>query len=175
MTRSRTPPTVTWRTAVRTGAGVGIALTFAYALIFAVLAIVAASATILQAQPADPLATLAANGLTLLYLALMMALLLSILTALIGAGTGVIVYTLDRVFNARHTPLRAAAIGTFTTTGIWLIFYLLIRAAGLGQRLGWAYPATFLFWLILPGLIYICTAGVVGVRLNALAAPAIPQ
>ena len=53
-----------------------------------------------------------------------------------------------------------------------LVLYWLILQAGLGQRLGWAYPATFLFWLVLPGLVFICAAGVAGLRLNMLAAPA---
>lgn len=141
----------------RRGAWIGARLALAYGAAFALYAIVRATLALLALGPERPAGTIPALAMALLYTSLVFALLAVPGAALLGAGTAALLRRLLPRLNRRGSPARAALVGALTAFTLWLIFYTL-QTLVLGDRLTLAYPATFLFWIGLPGAIYVAAA-----------------
>jgi hypothetical protein len=148
------------------GAWMGAWLALGYGAVFALYAMMRATFAIVALGPERPAGTIPAVAVALLYTSLVFALLAVPGAALLGAGTAALIRRLLPRLNRRGSPARAALIGALTAFTLWLIFYTL-QTLALGDRLTWAYPATFLFWIGLPGVVYVAAAAWGARRLTA--------
>lgn len=153
-------PAVTQRISVRAaqrGAWIGVRLALGYGAAFALYSMARATLAILALGPERPAGTIPAVAMALLYTSLVFALLTVPGAALLGAGTAALIRRLLPRLNRSGSPTRAALVGALVAFTIWLVFYAL-QAFALGDRLTLAYPATFLFWIGLPGVVYVAAA-----------------
>jgi hypothetical protein len=167
MNDKRAFPVPKQATLLRQGAFWGAALTFAYALVFCLYAIVRISWTILAAGPLDAgvPGTLAANAACILIAALVMTALLSLSTAALGMVSAILIGRLFLIFKPKEASLQAAWLGV---AGPLLISLLLLPALKLG--VGFSpikLPAeTGLFWLGLPLIIYMGAGALAGWKMS---------
>ncbi len=155
------------RAAVRAGAASGVVLTFAYGLVTCLYAIARSSLAIDASIGFNAgWRTLLANASSLVLTTLVMSLLFSFLTVPFGMVTALLVRAVLLRLNPRCTPGWSSAIGMVTAFCLWLLLFLVLKAA-LGARLSWRYPETLMFWLVLPGIIYVLAAGFQARRLNS--------
>jgi hypothetical protein len=160
-----------WWSVTLTGAVTGAGLTFTYALVFALYAVLRSSFVIWTLIPpeVDTLPTLAANGASIVVASIAAASLLAIAMALLGVGTAMIINWLLAVANSHHTPARAILIGATATIGIVALCQLALHLAleaGLGRSLFSLGAETYLFWVGLPGLLHIGAGALGAWRLN---------
>jgi hypothetical protein len=150
-----------------TGAAAGAALTFSYALLFIIYALVRTSAMILgRVEPGVAGGVLLANGVTIALAALTWACLLTLVTAPIGLLTALALRWLLIWLNP-PTRRRAAALGGLLAALGVVTLYLVLQPRA-GQYLSLAYRESLLFWFGLPSLMYISAAAWGGVQLQAV-------
>ncbi|MCC6454828.1 MAG: hypothetical protein IT328_07800 [Caldilineaceae bacterium] len=152
----------TWHRVLQTGAQTAIGLTFAYALAFALYAIVRALPAIWITTPAENhlFGTLVANIASITLASLASALLLAPFTMLLGMATAALIEWLFILFNRQFDSRRALFIGLGAAAGFVFLLQLAVQLT-IGQPLYNLSVETYIFWLGLPGLIHI-GAGVVG-------------
>jgi len=154
------------RSAAARGGLAGAGLVFGYAAIFLVYAVLRSSLTLFQSLDGGNLAlTLVAYSASLALPALVFACLIAPFAALVGGGTGLLMSWLSARLNPAGVPARAIWIGSGAALGLALAGLLALRL-GLGLsavRLTWP---TYLFWLGVPGAIYIIAGGAGGWLLN---------
>jgi hypothetical protein len=156
-----------WLRVARSGAAAGALLTFGYALLFIIYAVVRTSTMILgRVEPGVAVGVLLANAVTIALAALTWACLLALVTAPIGLLTALALRWLLIRLNP-PTRRRAAALGGLLAALIVVTLYLVLQPRA-GQYLSPAYPASLLFWFGLPGLVYISAAAWGGIQLHAV-------
>ena len=157
----------TWLFAALDGARTGIYLTFAYAFFFAVYAILRSSLSIQAALKSnDVFGILAANGITLAYLIIVFASIMSFASAFIGAVTAVIIKWLLTLMNPRSS-CNAVLVGLITSICFCLLIYFVLQTL-LGSRLSLEYPDAYMFWFGIPTAVFICASGAISWKLNSL-------
>jgi hypothetical protein len=143
------------------GAKIGIVLTFAYALTFAVYAVIRSSVRIQGIlQPDEWWGLTLGNAVTLTFGVIVFALVTAILSALIGALTIVVLKWLLALLKADQSPRKAVLIGVVASFACWLTVTLVLQIVS-GGRISMAFPETYVFWVGLPGLVFICTCSVI--------------
>ena len=156
-----------WLHVARSGAAAGAALTFGYALLFIIYALVRTSTLILgRVELNVAVGALLANAVTIALAALSWACLLALVTAPIGLLTALALRGLLIWLNP-PTRRRAAALGGLLAGLVVVTLYLLLQPRA-GQYLSPAYPASLLFWFGLPGLVYISAAAWGSVQLHTV-------
>lgn len=156
-----------WGEVAQIGALTGVALTYAYALVFLLYATLRATFTLVTMPWPDAglLGRVIATSALLAVPALVLATLLAIPAAVLGALTAVLVYAVLLWLNTPYSPVQAALIGG----AIALAVVALIRLGlmyGLGVTVASLTLPTYLFWLGQPAVIYVVAAAIGGVRLN---------
>jgi hypothetical protein len=161
-----------WRKVLLTGAAAGTGLTFAYALLFALYAIVRSSASIWATIPPDInlLGTLSANAASITVASLATAVVLALVMALLGMGTAVVIKGLDSLFNPTHDSQRAILIGCGAALAFVLVCQFAVNML-MGGSLSSLGGETYLFWLGLPALIHIGTGAAGAWTMNQLSLP----
>ena len=156
------------RAAVRAGAASGVVLTFAYGLVTCLYAIVRSSLAIHASIGFNAgWSTVLMNASSLILSTLVFCMLMSIFTAPLGMITALLVRAVLLTIKPRCTPGWSSFMGMITAFCLWLLLFLVLKAA-LGARLSWRYPETLMFWLVLPGIIYVLTTGFQARRLRSL-------
>lgn len=158
---------LSWGEVVRTGALIGVALTYAYALAFLLYATLRATFTLVTRPWPDAglLGTVIATTASLAIPALVLATLLAVPAALLGALTAVLVYTVIPRLNAARSPVQAALIGGAIALAVVAVIQLGLEY-GLGVTVASLTLSTYLFWLGLPAVTYVVAAAIGGARLN---------
>jgi hypothetical protein len=162
MTKPNVKYNSSWSRTLQTGAVTGIAVTFVYAGVFALYAIVRSSATIAVSMPLDIslIGTLVANAMSIAIASIATATLLSLFTACLGMLTAAVIKELVTLFNPHKSVQRSlfmalvasVAIVLFVDFGIQSLMQRSLNSLGL---------ETYLFWFGFPALVQI-GAGVVG-------------
>jgi hypothetical protein len=167
----------TGRAVARAGAAVGVGLTFAYALTFALYAIVRSSWTIWRWTPPDlgKLEALAANAASIVVASVASAGLLAVVVALLSMGTALVMAWALATWNAHQSTGRAILMGAATALVVVVVGQFTLSWA-LGRSLFSFGAATYLFWIGLPSLLYVGAGGVLARWLTqpALATPQPP-
>jgi hypothetical protein len=156
-----------WGIFLGQGAGIGVRTVAIYAGVFTLYAAARAALAVVQAGPAELGPTVGAIGVALAYCALVFGGLMAGLAAPLGALTAGIVAALQRLLNRRRSGRVAAWIGAGVAAVLWLLLCLGVQSIS-GDRLTLAYPETFVFWLVFPGLFYVAAAVIGSRRLNRL-------
>lgn len=156
-----------WREVVRTGALAGAALTYVYALAFLLYATLRATFALVTMPWPDAglLGTIIATSLSLAVPALVLATLLALPAAVLGAITAMLVYTVVPRLNAARSPVQAALMGGAIALAVVAVIQLGL-GYGLEVTVASLTLSTYLFWLGLPAVVYVVAAATGGVRLN---------
>jgi len=160
---------VSWRLAAVRGATIGIWLTFAYAVLVALYAIVRSSLRIQTALASgDALQMMFGTAVTLAFGILIFAVVMALVSAVIGGISAIVLQWLLLRFNPRHASTQALFIGLGLGIGCWFVVNLILLVMP-GSRLTLAYPETYLFWFAVPGLIYVVASVLTSRTLNVRA------
>jgi hypothetical protein len=156
-------PRVTWGYVASRGAGVGVALTMAYTGCFIIYAWVRAALALQSTMNGDPaqLGTFIATAASLFLAAGVIAAFTVILTAILGALTGLVLPGLLARFNQHGDSRQAILIGVIITALVALVIDVAFRFHALQLE-------TFLLWVGLPSAIYIATGGIAARQLARL-------
>lgn len=169
MQNTKSVPLDDWWYGARGGAALGVILTFAYALAFVVYATVRSTLLVFSAGvEIDVPGTLVAYAISLAVAALAIAALMAIPAALIGIVTAILLKKALFVLNSKHSPRRAALIGSSVCLILAALFHFAVQF-GLGFALVdvFANLETYLLWLGIPTLLYVAVGGAAAWRLNA--------
>lgn len=169
MQRANEPLYPSLKFAAVRGGEFGAALTLVYALLFVVYATVRSGAAIWSAGETDAgiLPTMIATGASILWAALFFGAILSVLAALLGALSAVLIRVILAAFNQQHSTWRAVVLGLgFTLIFAGLLYLVLGWGAGLTLTPGSVDALTF--WLGLPTLLYIAAGGFGAWRLSLM-------
>jgi hypothetical protein len=156
-----------WREVVQTGALAGVALTYTYALAFLLYATLRATFVLVSMPWPDAglVGTVIATGASLVAPGLVLATLLTVPAALLGALAAALVYAVLLWLSASHLVTEAPLIGG----AVALTVVAMIRLGlvyGLGITVASLTLPTYLFWLGLPAVVYVVAAAIGGGRLN---------
>jgi hypothetical protein len=153
-----------WTTVTLVGGTTGVALAALYAQAFAIYATLRASMTIVIEMPPDSFmfGTLIANAASILLAAIAATLIVSLITAILGAFTALAVFGVNSWFNRPRAARRATFIGFGVALAVVLTFQLVVQRM-MGQPLTALGIQTYLFWLGLPAILHL-GAGTVGAR-----------
>jgi hypothetical protein len=145
--------------ALRQGAVTGFGLALAYGVLFALYAMVRAAFFVLNSTDAAlRWGTLVSIEISLLYLSLIFALLFALPAALLGGVTALLLWGVALV-TGRRAAAVALLLGVALCGLIWWGLFALLPPA-VAVRFSPAYPPTWLFWYLLPGLIYSGAGGI---------------
>jgi hypothetical protein len=150
------------------GAAAAIGLALVYALVFIVYATIR-SALLILLIPSDAgvVGTVVAYAASLAVSALVIAALMMVPAALVGALTAALLKRVVSAFNPQHDEQRAILIGAGTCLILVTILHILFqRMLGFTLADVVANPETYLFWLAIPSLIYIVVGGAASWELN---------
>ncbi|CAG0943011.1 hypothetical protein ANRL1_01172 [Anaerolineae bacterium] len=149
------------------GAELGIAFAFVYALAFIVYAIVRATIDLIATPQIDAgwLNIALATWFSLAVPALLLAALFTPVVAIIGALTALGVNAIASARNA--SPRQAALIGA-ETSGVFALALIALLTFGAGFTWSLAIIETWMFWLVLPLLLYVVAGGVGGWMLSRM-------
>jgi hypothetical protein len=156
-------PRVTWGYIAARGAGVGVALTMAYTGCFIIYAWVRAARALQATMSGDPaqFGTFVATAASLSVAAGVIATFTVILTAILGALTGLVLQGLLARFNRDGDSRQAVLIGVAAMALIVVVMDVAFRFHALQLE-------TFLFWVGLPSAIYIVAGGIAARQLARL-------
>jgi hypothetical protein len=165
-----------WARTAWYGAELGVALACLYTLAFIAYAVVRTAFKILTTpEVAGGLAgTVLATWVSLALASIVIAALLVVPVALLGAATALGIRALLAPAGALGRPARAAALGALVCLGISLALVALL-AGGLGVAWTPASAATLTFWVVLPLLIYVLAGALASRRLAQLLPARAPQ
>lgn len=156
-TRERSPR---WA-AARRGAGVALALTLGYALVFWLYAIIRAATTLVNTvnDSAGIFATLIATGSALAIATLAIALIFCIVTVPLGMAAAMLIARASERSNSNGNPREAVFIGIGVTGALAVLLMALVEMVGLTFSAqfweGWS------LWFVVPLLIFVA-AGAIG-------------
>lgn len=161
-----------WRYGPVGGAGLGVALTFAYALVFVLYATVRSAVLVTSAgwQVNLP-GTMLAYASSLTVAALAIAAIMALPAAVIGMLTAIGLKKLAAVLNPEQQARRATLIGLIACLLVVGIFHL-VAQRGLGFAVSDVIDnaETYLLWLGIPSLIYIAAGSAAMYALNGFSA-----
>jgi ABC-type Fe3+-siderophore transport system permease subunit len=154
-----------WNVALR-GAGVALALTFAYALAFLLYAMLRSFAVVVGTvnEGAGFLATLFATWFSLAIPTLTIAALFAILAVPLGAVTAVLIVWASARWNKERNPNNAIALGAALTFLIAFLLTLLLQLGGMTFDLH--YWDAWALWFVLPLLVYVAAGGAASWKWN---------
>jgi hypothetical protein len=160
-------PRVGWGRTARYGAEAGIALALVYALAFIGYAVVRSTLTLLAPPAPDGTlaGTLIATWTSLAVPAFVLAAMCSILAAVIGALTALVLRALVSRVNPTHASQRAIGLGVAVCLTVSLALLVLLYE-GLGVRWTPATAATLTFWLLVPLVIYVVAGAMASWHIN---------
>jgi len=153
----------TLRGAALQGLALGFKLALLYWLVAAILVILRSSLHILSALSwADGLLmTLLASATSVLVGTALFGLILGVLAALVSLVAVLVLRELYLRLRLAGRPGAAAAIGAAVAGGLVVLLSLLLRQA-MGAYFSAIWPNGYLFWMGLPGLIFIAACGYLG-------------
>jgi len=138
------------------GAAASVAVLVLYACLFVGYAVLRSSLQILSTlSPGDGLfATVVANAMSIGLAATSVTLLMAFLVAPLGAVTLLLASWVDRLLNPSLAPRPATWIGAGVAAIVFAAFAILILQV-IRPYVAAFWPQGFLFWLGLPGLLFI--------------------
>lgn len=150
------------------GAAIGVGLAFAYAALFIVYATIRSSLLVIRVNPdAGVPGTVAGYLFTLAIPALVIAAMMAVPAALVGLFTAPILMRVASKFNPRRSAGRAIMIGSTTCLIVALLLLVIFqRMLGFSFADVLANPETFLFWFVLPAVIFVAAGGLAGREIN---------
>ena len=151
--------------AVKLGAVLGFTGALMYGMIFTIYGIVHTSLWILEKPANGTLATLLANAISVVIGAMFFAVLFGLVAAIIQAGTLALVYALGRRLNPQGNPRSGAWIGALAAAGVFLALVLLFLS-GPQIMIQVFWQQSFLFWIGMPGALFIALNAWLGGRLQ---------
>ena len=154
------------KTVALAGAKMAIASVFAYSLIIMLCVIIRSSITIYNIMPnGERNNILLINSFSVAYSVTIFSVLMSIITALVGSITAVILKKLLINFNSQLIANKTILISCMTAlTGITVIYFMLFIFLKIWMT--FSYMETFSFWFLFPAIIYIGTCIIGGSKLN---------
>jgi len=155
-----------WARVAGYGAELGIACAFSYALAFIVYALVRSTGDLSAAPQIDAgwLNIALATWFALATPALLLAALFAPFVAILGALTALAINAITSARNA--SPRAGALIGAGTCAGIASALVVLLTLTGFTWSR--AISETWLFWIVLPLLVYVGAGGIGGWLLRRL-------
>lgn len=152
------------------GAVLGFTMALVYGFLFVIYGILRTSAWVIAAPANGLLPTLLANAVSVLIGAIFIAILFGLVAALVQALTLMILYGIARRWNANNSARTGMWIGLLSAGGLFLALVLLFRT-GPPFLMQVFWRQSFLFWVGMPGALYIALNGWLGSRLHFGAAP----
>ena len=151
---------------VYNGAIAAVAVVFAYSIVVMIYVIIHSSATILNIMPTGERSSiLLANGFSIAYSVAVFSFLMAVLSSLAGAVAAVILKkfmpVLNHEFNFGKAVLVSCIIALVLLNFIYLLFYALLK-----DWMTFSYPETFLFWFLIPAIIFTAVCIIGGSKLN---------
>jgi hypothetical protein len=153
---------MTLRAAAGTGAKWGVLLALAYGLGFCIFGSLRYVFDVAHAPPDEGFWTHVLGGaVSLTVAALGITLVMALPAAALGALTALLAASADRFWTARSGVAHGLAAGLIVAAGVLLLLHGALWIMGIWSPLNLASP-TYLFWLGIPSLLYLSTAGLAG-------------
>ncbi|WP_297820567.1 hypothetical protein [Segetibacter sp.] len=154
------------RTIAYNGAIAAVAAVFAYSLIVMIYAIIRSSVTICSIMPNGERNTiLLANGFSVAYSVAIFSLLMAAISAVAGSIAAVILKKSLQYFNVQFNFKKAIIISCVTAIAMLTLMYILFRAL-LKDWMTFKYAETFIFWFLVPAVIFLAACIIGGSYLN---------
>ena len=148
------------------GAIIAVAAVFAYSIIVMICSFIRSSSNIYSIMPTGERSTILwANGISIAYSVAVFSVILALISSIAGAVAAVILKKLLLGFNPHFIFIRAVFISSITAFVLLIFLYLLLYAL-LKDWMTFYYLETFLFWFLLPAVIFFLVCVVGGSKLN---------
>ena len=148
------------------GASIAVATVFFYSLMVMVYVIIRSSLTIYEILLSEVRTLiLLQNGISVAYSIAIFSILMAIISSIIGMMTAIILKKSLRYFNPNFGNRKSILISGIIAISINGIMYLLIRIT-LKDWMTFHYLETFLFWFLLPSLLFFMACIIGGKQLN---------
>jgi hypothetical protein len=156
------------KTIAYTAAKIAIAGVFGYALLVMLYAIIRSSVNIYKIMPSGERSNiLILNSFSIAYSVSIFSLLMALLSSITGAVSGIILKKALQYFNPSLNN-RKAIVVSCVVAFVTLMFVYLFLYALLKNWMTFNYMETFLFWFLIPAVIYAAACVVGGSKLNKL-------
>jgi hypothetical protein len=150
------------------GAIIAITTVFFYSLIVLIYIIIRSSLTIYEIMLSEvKLAILLENAISMGYSIAVFSIIMAIISSLVGIVTAIILKKSLSYFNPKCLNRKAKIISGITAILIACLIYLLLRFT-LKDWMTFNYIEPFLFWFLIPAILFLIFSIVGGSQLNGL-------
>jgi hypothetical protein len=163
---TKSKPNISNRDVAYNGALLSVAAVFGYSMLVMMYTVIRSSATIYSIMPIRERNTiLLATSFSIAYSVAIFSLLMALLSSLAGAAVAVILKKLLLYLNPRFSFRKAIIVSCMTALVLLILIYILAYAL-LKDRMTFNYTETFLFWFLVPAVIFFAVCIIGGSKLN---------